>query len=58
MPGYDAKGDFELVDELAKISGIKVPKAIEEIRTAPARHKTVCEVQDMKKTVLAFLGVE
>lgn len=55
---YGALSDFELVDELAKISGIKVPKAIEEIRTAPARHKTVCEVQDMKKTVLAFLGVE
>ena len=55
---YGALGDFELVDELSRISGVAVPKAIEEIRTAPVRHKTVCEVQDMEKTVRRFLGVE
>ena len=33
---YDAMGDFELVDELSKIAKVKVPNAIEEIRTAPA----------------------
>ena len=46
------------VDELSRISGVAVPNAIEEIRTAPVRHKTVCEVQDMEKTVRGFLGVE
>lgn len=55
---YGSMGDFELVDELSAISGVAVPKAIEEIRTAPVRHKTVCEVQDMKKVVKDFLGAE
>lgn len=55
---YDCMTDFELIDELKKISGVDVPKAIEEIRTAPVRHRTVCEVRDMKKTVKDFLGVE
>ena len=55
---YGKLGDFELVDELSRISGVAVPNAIEEIRTAPVRHKTVCEVQDMEKTVRGFLGVE
>lgn len=55
---YGSMTDFELIDELSAISGTEVPGAIEEIRTAPVRHRTVCEVSDMKKTVLAFLGVE
>ena len=55
---YGQMTDFELIDELSRISGVEVPKAIEEIRTAPVRHKTVCEVKDMKKTVKEFLGVE
>lgn len=55
---YGQMTDFELIDELSRISGVGVPKAIEEIRTAPVRHKTVCEVKDMKKTVKDFLCVE
>lgn len=50
--------DFELIDELSAMSGTEVPKAIEEIRTAAVRHTTVCEVCDMKKTVLGFLGMK
>ena len=45
------KDDFELVDELCKISGVKVPNAVEEIRTAPILHNTVIEVADMEKLV-------
>ncbi len=55
---YDCMTDFELIDELSRISGIQVPNAIEEIRTAPIRHRTICEVKDMKRTVREFLGVE
>lgn len=55
---YDTMTDFELIDELCRISGVEVPRAIEEIRTAPVRHRTVCEVKDMRKTVKEFLGVE
>lgn len=42
-PAYDAEDDFELVDELNKVSKTAIPKAIEEIRTAPVLHDTVCE---------------
>ncbi|MBE5955472.1 MAG: threonine synthase [Lachnospiraceae bacterium] len=56
-PAYDEKSDFELVDELSRISGVKVPQAIEDIRTAPVLHKTVCETEDMRKEVEKFLGI-
>ena len=54
---YSQLGDFELVDELSKIGNVDVPNAINEIRTAPVVHKTVCEVNEMKQTVLSFLGI-
>ena len=37
---YDSMTDFELVDELSKISNVAVPQAIEDIRTAPVLHDT------------------
>lgn len=57
-PKYDAMSDFELVDELSKIGNVKVPNAIEEIRTADIRHKTVCEVSEMPAVVKQFLNVK
>ena len=54
---YDAMDDFALVDELSKIGNVKVPQAIEEIRSAEVRHNTVCEVEEMPKVVKQFLGM-
>lgn len=54
-PKYDAMGDFELVDELSKLSNVPVPKAIEEIRTAPVVHDVQCDVDQMEETVRKFL---
>ena len=54
---YDKQSDFDLVDELNRLSGVKVPQAIEDIRTAPVRHNTVCDKEDMLKVVKEFLGV-
>ena len=54
---YDAMGDFELVDELSKLSGVKVPMAIEEIRTAPVVHDKQCDVDEMPNVVRDFLGI-
>jgi threonine synthase len=54
---YDSMSDFELVDELNKISGVKVPQAIEEIRTAPIVHDTVCATNEMQATVEKILGL-
>ncbi|MDO5540982.1 MAG: threonine synthase [Eubacteriales bacterium] len=55
--GYGAMSDFELVDELCRISGVKVPQAIEEIRTAPVLHDTVVERDGMKEVVKKNLGI-
>ena len=56
-PAYDAEDDFELVDELHKVSKTAVPKAIEEIRTAPVLHDTVCETDAMEDEVKKILGI-
>lgn len=50
-------GDFELADRLSELSNVKIPKAIEEIRTAPVVHDHVCEKTEMKKAVMDFLGI-
>ena len=55
---YDAKSDFELVDELNKLSGVKVPQAIEDIRTAPVLHDTVCDKTEMEATVKKILNLK
>ncbi|BFL47224.1 threonine synthase [Lactonifactor longoviformis] len=54
---YASMGDFELVDELSKISNTPVPNAIEEIRTAPVLHNTTVEVEEMPKIVKKILGI-
>lgn len=54
---YDTMGDFELVDELSKLANVKVPGAIEEIRTAPVLHDKQCDVDKMQDTVRDFLGM-
>ena len=54
---YAPMGDFELVDELNRISGVAIPQAIESIRTAPVLHDTVCEVDGMLGVVEGRLGL-
>ena len=56
-PAYDSQTDCELVDELSKISGTTVPNAIEEIRTAPVLHHTVCAKEEMLAEVKKILGI-
>ena len=52
---YDGMEDFALIDELARLNGLKVPGAIEDIRSAPVLHDIVCEKDSMKEEVLNFL---
>lgn len=54
---YDSFSDFELVDKLCELSGVKVPEAIEDIRSAPVRHDIVCEKDAMEAEVRKFLGL-
>ena len=54
-PEYDKKTDFELIDDLCKISNVEIPQAIEDIRTAPVLHKTECDIDEMKNVIAGFL---
>ena len=49
--------DFALVDALHEISDVKIPRAVEEIRTAPILHNRVVEPEDMPRTVKEILGI-
>ena len=55
--GFQGMDDFALIDELSSTSGTKIPRAVEEIRTAPVLHDTVCDTEDMQKTVEKLLGL-
>lgn len=52
---YDSMSDFELVDELSKLAKVKVPQAIEDIRSAEILHKTVCDADKMQTAVEEIL---
>lgn len=54
---YENMADFDLIDELSELSHTEVPQAVEDIRTAPVLHDTVCEINEMKSQVLSFLGL-
>lgn len=54
---YDSKTDFELVDELSSLSGVAVPQAIEDIRSAKVLHDTVVDTCDMEKQVRKILSL-
>ena len=52
----EGKEEFALIDEMSAVSGTDVPKAVEEIRTAPIRHNRECDVEGMKAEVADILG--
>lgn len=52
-----SKDDFALADALSGLSGVKVPQAVEGIRTAPILHNTVCGKDEMADVVKKYLGI-
>ena len=54
---YEDLDDFALADALSKLSGVKVPKAVEEIRTAQILHDLVVDAPEMPATVKKILGI-
>jgi len=52
----DSIDDFKLVDMLCDISGVKVPNAVEEIRSAKILHDTVVDVDAMEALVKSELN--
>ena len=53
----EGKDDFALADELSSLSGVKLPKAVETIRTASVLHDRVVDAPDMPKAVKEILGI-
>jgi len=51
----EGKGEFELIDEMEKASGVKIPQAIEEIRKKDPRNNRQCKPEEMEKTVSEIL---
>ena len=49
--------DFGLVDALSRFSGVPVPRAVEEIRTAPVLHDRVVDAPDMPDAVRDILAI-
>lgn len=56
-PEYDKKDDFELFDELHKLSGVEIPEAIRDIISAPVLHKTVCAKDGLEAEVVKMYGL-
>lgn len=54
-PETKASDDFSLCDELSKLSGVAIPKAVSSLKSAPVKHDLVVDIADMKQTVLDFL---
>ena len=54
---YSEEDEMDLIDELYKVSGTDIPRAIEEIRDAQIRHTRECDADRMKETVKDILGV-
>ena len=48
--------EFTYIDRLNAISGVALPQAVEEIKSAPVRHHMECEKDGMKETVRGILS--
>ena len=55
---YAGRDEFELVDELEKLSQVAVPNAVKEIRDAKIIHTRECDADKMKETVKEMLEIE
>ena len=51
------RDEFDVVEALSALSGVPVPQAVEEIRTAPIRHSRECRPGEMENLVKSVLGV-
>ena len=51
----DGLDEFELLDKLCDISGMKIPVSLGELKTKEVRFTTVCNKEDMKEETNKFL---
>jgi threonine synthase len=60
ISGADAvqgKTEFELLEQLAALSGLTVPAGLKKLDQKPVRHQTVCETGDLGPAVEEFLKI-
>lgn len=57
ISGQQVASDFEALEQLADISGVVVPQAVNGLQEAPIRHSLLVTVADMQQAVEAYLGV-
>ena len=50
--------DFELVEKLADLSKVTLPKAVSDLFGAPVLHETVVACADMQSAVETYLGFD
>lgn len=52
----DGEEEFALIDRMSRETGVAVPQAVEEIRSAPRLHERECDVAGMEGLVAGILG--
>jgi threonine synthase len=55
--GLEEKSEFELLERLEKLAGLKVPKSLAELSHQPVRHKELCRKEEMACVVEHVLGL-
>lgn len=53
---YEAYSDFELIEKMKEISGLKIPNAIDEVLESDVLHKTICTKDKMREEILKILN--
>ncbi len=52
---YGQESDFDLVQDMHKVTSVEIPNAIHEVLNAPIRHEAICKVDEMIDEVKGFL---
>lgn len=55
---YGEEDEFRLLEELKKVSGVEMPRAIADILDADVLHRTECEADKMEDTVKEILNIQ
>ena len=55
---YGEEDEFRLLEELKKVSGVEMPRAIADILDADVLHRTECDADKMEVTVKEILNIQ
>jgi threonine synthase len=52
------RNEFEILYLLEEFTGVRMPAAIKGLENRPILHNTICQIDDMQKTVSQFLNIK